>query len=129
MKLKLLRYLPVIAWMTLIFTFSSQPNLPPSGGPQVDFVVKKSAHIMEYMMLNLLWYFALAQKMPLNSLLFSLIFAFTDEIHQLFVPGRTGTIRDVFIDLGGISVMSVLIVKLQLWKILLFPRLSKTPKK
>lgn len=107
--------------MLFIFSFSSQPNLPASGGVEVDFVVKKSAHIFEYMVLNLLWYFALAQKTPMNSILYSLVFAFTDEVHQLFVPGRTGTIRDVFIDLGGITLMSVLIVKLQLWKTLLFP--------
>jgi VanZ family protein len=27
-----------------------------------------------------------------------------DEIHQTFVPTRTGTLRDVFIDMIGISI-------------------------
>ena len=31
------------------------------------------------------------------------LYASTDEIHQLFVPGRSGMVRDVFIDsIGGI---------------------------
>ena len=34
-------------------------------------------------------------------LLFCLLYAATDEFHQLFVSGRSGEIRDVLIDLGG----------------------------
>ena len=32
---------------------------------------------------------------------FCLFYAITDEIHQIFVPGRAGMVRDVIIDLFG----------------------------
>ena len=32
---------------------------------------------------------------------FSCIYASSDEIHQLFVPGRAGQVRDVLIDTSG----------------------------
>ena len=32
---------------------------------------------------------------------FCLVYAITDEIHQIFVPGRAGMVRDVIIDLFG----------------------------
>jgi VanZ family protein len=43
-------------------------------------------------------------------LLISLIYAISDEFHQLFVIGRFATIRDVLIDFAG-SVFSLLVVK------------------
>lgn len=35
------------------------------------------------------------------SILFCFIYAITDEIHQIFIPGRSGEIRDVLIDTTG----------------------------
>ena len=37
----------------------------------------------------------------LSALTISLLYAISDEIHQLFVPGRAGQIRDVLIDFSG----------------------------
>ena len=37
------------------------------------------------------------------SILFATMYAITDEIHQLFVPGRSGEIRDILIDTLGAS--------------------------
>ena len=37
----------------------------------------------------------------LQSFAFCALYAATDEIHQLFVPGRGGQIRDVLIDSSG----------------------------
>lgn len=34
-------------------------------------------------------------------ILISLVYAFTDEIHQLFVPGRFASLKDILIDLTG----------------------------
>lgn len=34
---------------------------------------------------------------------FSLFYAITDEVHQLFVEGRSGSVRDVLIDFSGAS--------------------------
>ena len=31
------------------------------------------------------------------------LYAASDEIHQLFVPGRSGQLRDVFLDSAGVA--------------------------
>ena len=38
------------------------------------------------------------------SALFCLVYAISDEIHKLFVPGRSGEIRDVLIDFTGVLI-------------------------
>ena len=47
------------------------------------------------------------------SFLIALSYAFTDEIHQLFVPGRGGRLTDVLIDLLGIIIATQLIKRLK----------------
>lgn len=102
--------------MVIIFWFSSQPDLPSNELVLFDFIVKKTAHFSEYLILTILWYRALEKKNPSAAILISLGYAFSDEIHQLFVPGRGGTLRDVFIDTLGIIASVVVITKLQIWK-------------
>lgn len=111
--------------MILIFWMSSIPDLPSNKIDIVDFIIKKTAHILEYTILFLLWFKALGVINPFRALIFSLIYAFTDEIHQLFVPGRTGRLRDVGIDFIGMFISAILIVKFDLWKKLLSPLPSK----
>lgn len=72
------------------------------------FFVRKTAHIFEYfilgiLMLNVLRYYCnLNFKLVNLSVILCILYACTDEIHQLFVPGRTGKITDVLIDSIGI---------------------------
>lgn len=115
MKRFLLRYAPVIIWMCLMFFFSSQSNLPVNGTATEDFLSKKLAHVLEYMVLQFFMYRAVGKKSVAKSFLYSLIFAFTDEIHQLFIPTRTGRLRDVGIDSIGIILSSIVIIKFSLW--------------
>lgn len=122
---KFSKYIPVVIWMVLIFWVSSVPDLPSNKVDVLDFIFKKSAHFIEYTILFLLWYRALGVKNPFKAIVFSLIYAFSDEIHQLFVPGRTGNLRDVGIDFSGMLIAAILIVKFDLWKILLSPLPSK----
>jgi len=110
------KFLPPIFWMILIFWFSSQPDLPSNRVDYIDFFIKKSAHFAEYLILTILWYRALGRKNPSYAILISLIYAFSDETHQLFVPGRGGNLRDVFIDSLGVFASVVLITKLEIWK-------------
>ncbi len=49
-------------------------------------------------------------KTILIILLISLIYAISDEFHQLFVPGRFCSIKDILIDFAG-SLFSVLSIK------------------
>lgn len=115
--------------MTLIFYMSSIPDLPSNRVFLLDFIFKKTAHVIEYTILFLLWFRTLGNKNPLQALMFSITYAFTDEIHQLFVPGRTGLLRDVGIDSLGMIVSALLIVKFDLWKLLLSPLPTKKPEK
>lgn len=72
----------------------------------VNSVVRKCAHFGVYMIfgvlvLNLLkCYFKDKLSIPL-ALAFSFLYAVSDEIHQIFVPGRAGRATDVLIDFSG----------------------------
>lgn len=71
--------------------------------------VRKTAHFFVYFVLGILVFnylssFALDKKMLLLSILICFLYACSDEVHQLFVPGRSGEIKDVLLDsLGSIS--------------------------
>ncbi|KKT52201.1 MAG: VanZ family protein [Candidatus Collierbacteria bacterium GW2011_GWB2_44_22] len=115
--------------MILIFLMSSKANLPVNGTATEDFFSKKLAHIFEYTILMFLMFRAVGEKSPAKAFLYSLIFAFTDEIHQLFIPTRTGRLRDVGIDSLGLIFSSILIIKLKLWNSYLLVRPPRKPKK
>lgn len=109
------KILLLIAWLIIIFLFST---LPGKGTP-ADFltgVSRKIAHFVEYAILMFLFYKVLrlffketfAQAI-LIGMVCSVIYAMSDEFHQLFVPGRFGTVKDVILDSFGILVSSGLI--------------------
>ena len=129
MKKIILRYVPVVLWMTLIFLISSKADLPVNGTVSEDFLSKKLAHIFEYTILMFLMFRAVGEKSPAKAFLYSLIFAFTDEIHQLFIPTRTGKLRDVGIDSIGLIISAIFIIKLRLWNSYLLVRPQKRLKK
>lgn len=129
MSRKYTKFIPVILWMIFIFWMSSIPDLPSNKFFLLDFIFKKTAHVIEYTVLFLLWFKALGNKSPFQAIVFSLVYAFTDEIHQLFVPGRTGRLRDVGIDSIGMIVFAILIVKFDPWKLLLSPLPTKKREK
>ena len=56
----------------------------------------------------ILHYKNINKKYPL-AFLICVIYAISDEIHQLFVPGRAGQVRDVLIDSAG-SFLGIIIV-------------------
>ncbi len=76
------------------------------------FIVRKSAHFLEYFILGLLIIRVLKDYKILNiniclyGIVFCFLYACSDEIHQLFVPNRSGRIIDVFIDTSG-SILSI----------------------
>ncbi|MBI3954632.1 VanZ family protein [Candidatus Collierbacteria bacterium] len=95
--------------MGIIFYFSSLPIIKAHRLNIVDFLIKKSAHLAEYFILFLLLFRAYTYSIS-KSFLTSLAYAFTDEIHQLYTPGRGGSLRDVAIDTLGM-VIAYLIIK------------------
>lgn len=114
----------------VVFYFSSQDGLESAGLSNIfveflkmhisfppfsfvlDFlsiIVRKFAHFSIYFLLGissvslLKEYFVFWKNILIYALFFCLFYAVTDEVHQLFVVGRSGKILDVFIDFCGSS--------------------------
>lgn len=105
------RWLPVVVWMAVIFIFSNQPDLPGSQIDWLDFFLKKSAHVSEYFILLLLAHKAFGRPLPDYALLLSFAYAFTDETHQVFVPGRGANLTDIlFFDFFGICLACLFLI-------------------
>ena len=77
-----------------------------------SYIIRKIAHFTEYFILGVLVIFTLREygiKNVFMPILFCIIYASSDEIHQLFIKGRTGSIIDVIIDSSG-SLTSILLL-------------------
>ncbi|MBS6602005.1 MAG: VanZ family protein [Clostridium sp.] len=127
-KKYILRWTMLVLWMCFIFYMSSRSGsesqeqsdlvlsilnflglqLNESIKNIASFIVRKTAHVTEYMILYILIFrvvtlYSNTKKSKLIALFCMVLYASTDEIHQLFVSGRSGMVRDVFIDsIGGI---------------------------
>ena len=125
---KNLSWILVIIWMVIIYLLSAQSANDSgllSGGitdwayqllnsviPKLNIetlhsIIRTLAHFVLYLILGVLLLNALnynKQKRNANfvfALLISFIYAITDEIHQVFVPGRAFQIYDLLIDFLG----------------------------
>ena len=69
--------------------------------------VRKTAHFTIYFILGLCFinllkeYMVIDKRSIVYTILFVAVYACSDEIHQLFVSGRSGELLDVFIDTTG----------------------------
>ena len=79
--------------------------------------VRKSAHLIEYFCLGILAinvlkdYHKINIWMVLICIVFCMLYALSDEIHQMYVPGRSCELRDIFIDTSG-SIIGIIIYSL-----------------
>ena len=76
-------------------------------------LVRKLAHFTEYFILGLLVLFTLKEygiKNLFIPIIVCVLYASSDEIHQLFVDGRSASVIDVLIDSLG-SILSILLFK------------------
>lgn len=79
-----------------------------------SYFLRKTAHFTIYFILGILLislvseYTSINYKSFLIALLIAFLYALSDEVHQLYVPGRSGQFSDVLLDsfgsLVGISV-------------------------
>jgi VanZ family protein len=128
---KSLSWITVILWMAFIFNLSSQEveksNKLSTGvtevivetiekvAPNADLDVKsinhkvrKNAHFFAYLALGILVMNAIRRsgvhlyKSIVLATAVCVIYAISDEIHQLFVSGRGGQVKDVIIDSAGV---------------------------
>jgi VanZ family protein len=132
-KRRIIHWGLLIVWMIVIFIMSSQPakisDSQSEGvikvllsigidansifGQLANFIIRKCAHFLEYVILSIL-YFNVARlyfkkkAIIIGTIAFVFVYACSDEIHQLFVPGREGAFRDVLIDtFGGATSLSL----------------------
>lgn len=134
----------MVGWMLGIFMFSAQPAVASdkmSGSVayrtvefynrlfhrgltetelegyagDINYPIRKAAHMTEYAMLGILAFFCLMGyekckgKAYWLALVLAFLYAGTDEVHQLFVAGRAGRFSDVCIDTAGAAIGLLLI--------------------
>ena len=73
----------------------------------IEGFVRKGAHMTEYAILAILVYVWLGRwqlsrrRMAYTATALTMLYACSDEIHQLFVAGRAGRVSDVLVDSAG----------------------------
>ena len=133
----------IVIWMAVVFAFSNQvaeKSSKTSGGiteeivkiivkepekrtPQVidmvETIVRKLAHFSIYTVGGFLMAGLVNttnqtnKKLILYAVLFTVIYACTDEIHQIFVDGRSGELRDVLIDTSGATLGTMIFLAIR----------------
>ncbi|MEK7543357.1 MAG: VanZ family protein [Patescibacteria group bacterium] len=108
--MKFIRYwFPAIVWMAVIFFLSSRSSVQVAQEPLINFLFFKTLHVIEYSILFFLYVRALRSSFRFGTsvtvfvmaFVLTILYAGTDEIHQLYVPTREGKFRDVIIDAIG----------------------------
>ena len=130
---KIIKWALLLSWMIIIFLLSHQPYsgetthsivekvlpvLDKESINTINFIIRKLAHFTEYFILTHLLYSLLKEyskdkrKIIIISIAICLLYAITDEIHQLYIPGRTAKLKDIMIDTtGGIFYIALLKIK------------------
>lgn len=70
---------------------------------KLSFIIRKMAHFIEYFILgilvmNMMFILDIRHWRMILSVLIVILYAMSDELHQVLVDGRDGNIRDVLID-------------------------------
>lgn len=140
MKLKkITTIILIILWMAGVFYFSNQASTEsskissgftdkvlsiwnssksktPSQKRKIEKIIRKIAHFSVYtlggilILLHMNTYLFKTKKKVLLSWLIGTIYAITDETHQLFIPGRSGEIKDVCIDSLGVITGIIIVI-------------------
>lgn len=126
-KRRIIYFILVVIWMISIFCFSHQNGIKSRHTSDIitnkiaqgvvedkdtieeakfniSFIIRKSAHFIAYFVGGILIFefintFSIKIKYTiLLTIIFGLLYAISDEVHQLFIDGRAAQIRDVVID-------------------------------
>jgi VanZ family protein len=92
--------------MAVIFALSAQESLPGHPSPAIAVLIERGGHLIEYAILAALCLRAVSQTLPTRrparwAMAITLLYAFSDEWHQSFVPGRDVEVMDLVADLLG----------------------------
>jgi VanZ family protein len=103
------RWIPALIMMSLIFLFSSQSAGKFPHFPGWDYVIRKTGHLVGYGLLALCFFFALRfrSKYRWTAWILAVLYSFTDEFHQSFVPGRQPSLVDIFVfdNIGALAAL------------------------
>jgi VanZ family protein len=105
---RLLRWLPALAVMAVIFIASSleSSEIPRFQGVW-DYIIKKAGHMSGYALLSLsyLWGLGRLDRRALwTAWILAVLYGASDELHQAFTPGRTPRPADVGFDAAGAAI-------------------------
>ena len=127
---KLRAWIPTLLWLCVLALFSTDTFSAEHTGSvlwkilhavfgtrfdeqfeEIHFFIRKSTHFCSYGFLGALAFFSWRATLParprwtlrwsLLALLVGVTAGALDEFHQTFLPSRTASVRDVFIDLMG----------------------------
>lgn len=94
-----------LAWMALIFWLSSLPDIP---GPELFSAQDKGGHFVVYGILGFFitrslgtWARGLGWRVVIVVTIAVAAYGATDELHQMFVPGRNPSLFDLLFDTAG----------------------------
>ena len=116
--------------LSIVPEFEKQPEeVKKNIIEELQFITRKSAHFIGYMILGILasgliLYYGNINKKYLLAFLICVIYAISDEIHQLFVPGRSGQVRYVLID-SARSLVGIILVMAFVKKLIKFNKKHK----
>jgi len=122
-QFKMLMWVGTVLWMAVIFGLSSQVAttsnnvshsvsekvvqavktvVPPVNitADSINHLVRKYAHFIAYAILGIWLSLTMIPKSRVISI--GVIYAISDELHQMFVPGRGPSVKDVLIDSSGV---------------------------
>jgi VanZ family protein len=119
-QVTLRQWIPVVVWGVMIFSLSTSafsaantakfidpalrwliPGLSAAAIDALHLLIRKSAHFTEYGVLFWLLIRGPMAERPYMALMLCVVYALTDEGHQIFVPGRTASLYDVALDSTG----------------------------
>lgn len=108
------RYISVILSILLAIEIFYVSSIPGSKGPPIIPFVAEIYHFSVFFLLGFFLFFSTKGEKKtspfylISTLIITLIYAFSDEFHQSFVPFRSPDLFDILTDLIGASI-SILI--------------------
>ena len=133
MKNKKINLIIIIIWLIVIFimsSFNASISSKQSGFivniiskilninniNLLSIIIRKLAHFTEYFILGIIVanFIKNIHKKPYYAIIFCILYAISDEIHQIFVSGRAFQIKDILIDSLGILCGTYLIHKISI---------------
>lgn len=124
MNIRLIWLILALLWCVAIFIVSGSPSatggstqallqkmfmLTEEQAALVNLLFRKSVHLSAFGFLAFLFYMSFEKRRYVLAWVLTTLYAATDELHQVYLPNRDGTINDVVLDsLGAVLALSII---------------------